>query len=244
MALIKLGIVVSDISGKVSGNVFSKNRGGNYIRNWSKPTNPDTPRQRAARQKMTFVSSGWRMLTDAQRTSWDESAKIRPVINRMGESKNLSGFGLYVKQNLALQVADVGTLASAPAAKAIHSMVINSVEVVLDTVQITISRADKTDLMQSDAEYAVIGVSAPTSPGRKPSGYRQFGAFNDSSPEVANNDSTAVITIPLADLQEVTGEISPTQGVEFTVMPLDTEDPWDTLNDKYFLDGIAPVPAP
>jgi len=45
MAIIKFSAIVSDARGKIGGNVFSRNKGGSYIRSYVKPINPSTPKQ-------------------------------------------------------------------------------------------------------------------------------------------------------------------------------------------------------
>ena len=42
MAKIKFGMMMTDASGKLGGQVFSKNRGGSYVRTKVTPTNPQT----------------------------------------------------------------------------------------------------------------------------------------------------------------------------------------------------------
>lgn len=99
MALIKLTAIVDNISGKLNGTVFAKNKGGNYMRSKSKPTNPKSSSQMAVRAQFGAISSAWKGLSEGARSAWRESASNFPYINRLGDSKVLSGFALHQKLN-------------------------------------------------------------------------------------------------------------------------------------------------
>lgn len=99
MALIKLTAIVDNISGKLNGTVFAKNKGGNYMRSKSKPTNPKSSAQMAVRAQFGAISSAWKSLSEGARSAWRESASNFPYISRLGDSKVLSGFALHQKLN-------------------------------------------------------------------------------------------------------------------------------------------------
>ena len=99
MALIKLTAIVDNISGKLNGTVFAKNKGGHYMRSKSKPTNPRTAQQMAVRGAFGAISTSWRSLPEAARNAWNEIASDFPYINKLGDSKVLSGFALHQKLN-------------------------------------------------------------------------------------------------------------------------------------------------
>lgn len=104
MALIKLTAIVDNISGKLNGTVFAKNKGGNYMRSKSKPSNPKTAAQMAVRAQFGTISAAWKNLTEGARSAWRESASNFPYINRLGDSKILSGFALHQKLNTNLDL--------------------------------------------------------------------------------------------------------------------------------------------
>lgn len=99
MAKIALGGGVAAISGKSGGTVFARNKGGAYMRNFVKPTNPSTTYQEEARDRLTQYSNEWRTLTDAQRESWNAWAAEHPVLDRLGAAKTLTGAQAYTKIN-------------------------------------------------------------------------------------------------------------------------------------------------
>ena len=117
MALIKLTAVVDNISGKLNGTVFAKNKGGNYMRSKSKPSNPKTAAQMAVRAQFGAISSAWKNLTESARSAWRESASNFPYINRLGDSKILSGFALHQKLNTNLDLIGESMLTFPPEPK-------------------------------------------------------------------------------------------------------------------------------
>ena len=66
MAKIKMTAIVADMRNKLNGSVFSRNRGGAYIRTKVTPINPQTAAQVQARSLLTSLSQGFRSLSQAQ----------------------------------------------------------------------------------------------------------------------------------------------------------------------------------
>lgn len=129
MALIKLTAIVDNISGKLNGTVFAKNKGGNYMRSKSKPSNPKTAAQMAVRAQFGAISSAWKNLTESARSAWRESASSFPYINRLGDSKILSGFALHQKLNTNLDLIGESALTFPPEPKSPVSFKSITVEV-------------------------------------------------------------------------------------------------------------------
>jgi len=113
--LIKPGPATSAMSGKQGGTVASRNRYGQYFRQFAVPVNPATSSQTSARSRLTVASQGWRTLTDGQRALWKDYADLTPVLNRVGDPIILSGQAMYVKVNaFRLQVLSLGLQATPP----------------------------------------------------------------------------------------------------------------------------------
>jgi len=101
MALIKFGAGVVQMAGSIAGNVFARNRYGNYARARTKPTNPNTARQIAVRASLAFLTARWSdTLTANQRAAWDLYAANVIMTNRLGESMHLSGYNHYLRSNV------------------------------------------------------------------------------------------------------------------------------------------------
>ena len=114
MAIVKLSALVSDIRGKVGGNVFARNKGGAYVRNYTKPTNPSTLKQQGVRLLFAALASAWRGLTSGQRTSWNEATPNYPFQDKLGQTKYYTGEQLYMKLNSNLNAIGQ-TLLNVPA---------------------------------------------------------------------------------------------------------------------------------
>lgn len=99
MALVKYTAAVDAISGKLNGNVFSKNKGGAYLRSRGQVLNPDTNLQRTVRGAFGAISRMWGQLTQSQREGWNNGAQNFPYQNRLGDTKIYSGKTLFQKLN-------------------------------------------------------------------------------------------------------------------------------------------------
>jgi hypothetical protein len=103
MALVKYGGGIVQMAGSIAGNVFARNRSGNYARARTVPVNPNSSNQQAARNAVSTAVTRWaNTLTAAQRTAWSLYAANVAMLNRLGESINLSGFNHYVRSNSLL----------------------------------------------------------------------------------------------------------------------------------------------
>lgn len=113
MALVKLN-TASQISGKVGGNVYAKNRYGNYVRSWTKPVNPNTNAQQDVRSLMSQANVAWAALTDRVRAGWGTYAAAVPWLNRIGETVYLTGKSMFVRTYIARIMAGLSMVAAAP----------------------------------------------------------------------------------------------------------------------------------
>ena len=112
--LIKFGSIVTRGSGKLGGHVYSTNRGGAYVRTNQTPSNPQTTFQQSGRAVFTQLTQGWSALTEAERTSWNQATSSFPVTDRFGDSRELSGKGLYISLNKELVLIGKPILSVAP----------------------------------------------------------------------------------------------------------------------------------
>ena len=98
MALIQA--FLGELSGKLNGSVFARNRGGTYVRKWAKPTNPNTPAQQAIRTVMSNLVIAWQAtLTQTQRDDWATYASNVPFLNRLGAEIFLTGQNHFIRSN-------------------------------------------------------------------------------------------------------------------------------------------------
>jgi len=115
------------MSGKLAGNVFARNKGGAYARNWVKPTNPSTVAQQNQRNTLSLKSAAWRTLTDGERNSWKSWADDNPVLDRLGASIVLTGAQGYTKININRDNAgDGATQSTTPSAPTFAANVLDT----------------------------------------------------------------------------------------------------------------------
>jgi len=139
MALIKLGAIVTDISGKLGGHVFAKNRGGAYMRTKSTPINPSTTLQTHVRAIFAFISSLWSTLTSAERESWRGKVGQYARTNIFGDLKNPSGKSLFQRLNQNLKLVGLAHLTVCPDPKSVPFVEIDgaNADLTAGTVAIT-----------------------------------------------------------------------------------------------------------
>lgn len=99
MALIKLGALITEISGKIGGQSFGHGNGGTYLKNNGSQINTRTNKQLKQRNNTALISSTWRQLSTVQKDSFKREAINYPYTNRIGETKYYSGFNLFQKFN-------------------------------------------------------------------------------------------------------------------------------------------------
>jgi hypothetical protein len=94
----KVTYITGIYSGKLAGQVFSRNKAGAYVRQWVKPINPRTIAQQAARTTFGNASNQYHMLTNSQKALWNAFA---PFFNPKGVSipSGISGFNAFIALN-------------------------------------------------------------------------------------------------------------------------------------------------
>lgn len=105
MAKIKFGAMMVDASGKLGGQVFSKNRGGAYIRTKSTPLNPQTTAQMNIRGIFASISSAWSGLTEESRQSFNSLVSSYARTDIFGDLRNPSGKNLFQRLNQNLVIS-------------------------------------------------------------------------------------------------------------------------------------------
>jgi hypothetical protein len=103
-------------SGSFGGLTASHNKGGQYLRRRSVPTNPNTIRQQTVRSVMGGLVQTWSDdLTAAQREAWRVYAQNTPVTDKLGQAMNLSGVNMFVRANSVRRIATALTIGDFPA---------------------------------------------------------------------------------------------------------------------------------
>lgn len=162
MALIKMGAVVTDISGKLGGHVFARNTGGNYMRTKTSPINPNTSNQSEVRGIFASISSAWSSLTDDQRATWRGAVDQFKKSNVFGDMRAPTGKALFQRLNQNLLICGAAMLNEAPAPQEV--VFLDNVVFDNDTVGggIKVSTADL-----PNADYVEVYATPPMTAGTK-----------------------------------------------------------------------------
>lgn len=114
MAKFLPGPTVSAISGSIGGTVYSRNRGGMYMRNRSIPIVSTTAPALAAKARLGAQSAAWQGLSQAQRDNWKHWAEQNPVIDRLGSQRLLTGHQAFIKLNTRIDLIGETPLTEPP----------------------------------------------------------------------------------------------------------------------------------
>jgi len=85
-----------EISGKLGGKVYSRNRWGPYVRELATPVQPHTAPQVLQRGRVSSNSAAWRALTASQRLQWASFATQILRTDRLGQPLHYNGFTAFM----------------------------------------------------------------------------------------------------------------------------------------------------
>lgn len=179
----KFGIVVVDGRGKSNGNVYAKNRAGNYIRTKVTPVNPRTSAQLGQRSAVTNLSQAWRGLTEAKRAAFNAAVSNFQKTDIFGDLRKPSGFNLYMRLNLNLLAIGESTIDTPPVPSAVEDIVIGALTAVnTPTLSLAYTPASGTDTT------IIVRATPPVSPGKSfvKSEFRQIATFAGETASPAN----------------------------------------------------------
>lgn len=100
MALVRTSSIVGAISGNLQSVNFTQSKSGTVVRSRLRRVNRRTKRQTKIRRNLTALRNRWRGLTEEQRITWNVLTATLSEPNRVGLVRPLTGWQLYMKQNL------------------------------------------------------------------------------------------------------------------------------------------------
>lgn len=107
--------IAAQMSGSIGGITASHNRGGPYFRQRVVPVNPGTAPQTQVRNIFGQLAALWtNTLSVGQRESWDVYALNVPLLNPIGESRNVTGLNMYQRSNVPRQQSGLTRVDDAP----------------------------------------------------------------------------------------------------------------------------------
>lgn len=166
MAILKT-TVIAQPSGSLGGIVFSHNRGGQYMRNRSIPTNPNSIFQQTVRAAMASLAARWTdTLTAVQRLAWDTYAENVPLPNRVGDPINVGGLGMYVRSNVPRIQFGLAVVDDAPTTFNLGEWTAPGITSITASTSVAIITFEEADAwLDEDGSAMLIWDSDPKSPG-------------------------------------------------------------------------------
>lgn len=157
MARIKLGPLVTDISGSIGMATIQRNRFGHTLRLKPLPKKSQTSAQYIIRRHMITLQKAWQDLTDDDRRQWDRFIDFSGQTIRKDRSVHLSGHKLFLKYQLFLLLYDQDllttiTYAPMPDFKTINAIFIDVGEPLM---------LGFTAIIYSDVYFFVCKLSSP-----------------------------------------------------------------------------------
>lgn len=187
MAKIKFGMMMTDASGKLGGQVFSKNRGGSYVRTKTTPSNPQTSAQMNIRGIFAGISSAWSTLGEANRLSFNNLVSSYASTDIFGDLRNPSGKALFQRLNQNLSISGQATITDCVPPIEVPFANVVSAEVNVGATTITLETAGNTSGSKL-VVWATPVLSAGTSFVKNQ--LRQIGVF-DGDVAAAENIASA-----------------------------------------------------
>jgi len=183
----------------MAGITFSHNRGGNYVRARTTPTNPNSPQQATVRGLVAQLSALWgTTLTQDQRDKWTIYADNVPLTNPLGAQINVTGLNMYVRSNVPIIQAGFARQDDGPTIFDLGDYTTPTIVAGEGTQQLACVFTDTDDWVGEDDAGMLIYASRPQNPTinyfKGP--YRFAGSIDGDS--VTPPTSPTLISVPFA----------------------------------------------
>lgn len=205
MAKIKFGMMMTDARGKLGGQVFSKNRGGSYIRTKVTPSNPRSIEQQAIRSLLSTFSQAWSALTASQRAGWNGAVANWSKTDIFGDIKNPSGKNLFVRLNTKATKAGYASMDVVPEKAEIPQNDCTGVLVDISSTAITL-----TDFTGVAGARVVVSATPPLTAGTSNAKNKFRQIYTAVSNAVVDEDLYSAYV-------DKFGNLTPGQNVQFGV---------------------------
>jgi hypothetical protein len=157
--------VLAQASGSVGGYTYSHNAGGQYIRQRSIPTDPNTSRQQAVRAIIGTLVNLWvNTLTSVQRAAWDVYAANVALLDVFGDPKYRSGINHYCRSNTPILQASLARVDDGPTVYNTGDFTSPSIgiDAASDEIDVTFDNTD--DWANEDGAAMLVYCSRPQNP--------------------------------------------------------------------------------
>lgn len=121
---------IAGYRGKLAGSVYSRNKGGEYVKTKVTPINPKTTFQAKQRAAVSDLAKAYANdLTDDQRTAWTNWGKSTNAKSIFGNAIILSGIAAFQKVNLIVLSAGGSQIDVPPVNNSIPSITTASLDI-------------------------------------------------------------------------------------------------------------------
>jgi len=180
--LVKYGGGIVGASGSIAGDTHARNRFGNYVRARTKPINPKSPRQMAARILWMMLAEQWREspMTPAIREAWETYASSVNWNNALGEVVKLTGYNHFLRSNAARLAAGLEMVTAGPPDLGLPNADPDFVvSASVAAAKLSVVFDESLDWVNEDEAAMVIYMGRPQNPSRNffASPYRLAGAI-------------------------------------------------------------------
>ena len=206
-------------SGSIANITYSHNKGGQYIRNRRKPTNPNSTKQQQIRSILSTLSRAWSGLTSTQQAQWNTWTSVNPVIDTLGQSMFLSGQQGYIKLNSRL-LQSGSTASATPPAVVGPAQLVTMVAAWVSPFAVTVTyTATPLAAGQKLVVYGTLPASKGRNPNRNQARLLGYSAAAAASPAAITSPYPALaaqLSNLYVSVMDASGQISP--GLKATVI--------------------------
>lgn len=198
--------LITSASGSVGGMTASHNKGGQYFRARSIPTDPGTSLQVAVRNQMAILASAWvSVLTQAQRDAWQTYAENVLIPNPMGDARQVPALAMYTRSNVSRLQASLPRVDDAPTTFDLGSFTDPSFafDASADEIDVTFDNSDT--WANEDDSAMLVYTSAPQNPTIQffKGPYRLAGTVAGDSVTPPTSPASISLPVPVAAGQRV-----------------------------------------
>ena len=99
MAVVKYGLIITDIKGKVGGQVLQGSNNSKILRNTHQKRNSTSSLLNQSTALLVQVTSQWRNISDANKLLWATGALLWPFTDKFGNTYYASAYQFYTAYN-------------------------------------------------------------------------------------------------------------------------------------------------
>lgn len=114
MAVVKYGSIITDIKGKIGGQVFQGSQYGPIMRNNYKGSNARNYDITDTNKNLAILATQWSDLSESQQQGWSDGAYQFPVKDKFGNDMILSGWNLFVHLNYYVMFLNESIITDCP----------------------------------------------------------------------------------------------------------------------------------